>query len=102
MARRANSSPQTLLVLAALHERPGTWQHGYDLSRRTELRSGTLYPILLRLADQGLLESRWEDPERPGRPPRHVYRLTTAGADAAAAGLQVPPVPASRAEAMSA
>ena len=98
MPRRPNSSPQTLKLLDALLERPGIWYHGYDLSRRTGLRSGTLYPILLRLADQGLLESRWEGPERPGRPPRHVYRLTTAGAEVAAALLHVPPVLSARAE----
>jgi DNA-binding PadR family transcriptional regulator len=26
-----------------------------------------------------LLESRWQEPDRPGLPPRHVYRLTAAG-----------------------
>lgn len=92
MARRPNRSPQTLRLLEVLLERPGVWHHGYDLSRRTRLRSGTLYPILLRLADQGLLESRWEEPERRGRPPRHVYRLTASGA-AVAAGLVPDAVP---------
>ena len=58
---------------------PRTWQHGYELSKGTGLKSGTLYPILLRLSDQGLLDSRWKDAERPGRPPRHVYRLTASG-----------------------
>lgn len=96
--RRPNTSPQTVRVLGALLERPGMWQHGYDLSRRTALRSGTLYPILLRLADQGLLEARWEEPERAGRPPRHVYRLTAAGAEVAARLLHVPPALSSRAE----
>jgi DNA-binding PadR family transcriptional regulator len=33
----------------------------------------------MRLHEQGLLESRWEEAERPGLPPRHVYRLTAAG-----------------------
>ena len=99
MPRRPNTSPQTLAVLEALLERPGAWQHGYDLSRRTNLRSGTLYPILLRLADQGLLDARWEGPERPGRPPRHVYRLATAGAEVAARLLHRPPVLSARAEA---
>lgn len=101
MPRRPNTSPQTLKVLGALLERPGVWQHGYDLSRRTGLPSGTLYPILLRLADQRLLEARWQEPERPGRPPRHVYRLSASGADVAAALLHVPPVLSSRAEAVS-
>jgi PadR family transcriptional regulator PadR len=72
-------SPQTVALLAALMARPQTWQHGYELSKETGLKSGTLYPILIRLNEQGLLNSRWQDAERPGRPPRHVYRLTAAG-----------------------
>ena len=55
------------------------WRHGYDISKATGIKSGTLYPLLLRLTEQGFLASRWEAPERPGRPPRHAYRLTPAG-----------------------
>jgi DNA-binding PadR family transcriptional regulator len=87
MARLPNTSPQTLLVLEALLEAPAAWHYGYALSQRTSLRSGTLYPLLMRLAEQGWLETRWTEPERPGRPPRHTYRLTTEGARAAAAQL---------------
>lgn len=83
MARPPNRSPQTLLVLAALLEEPSAWRHGYDLARQTELKSGTLYPILMRLSEQGLLEEDWEAPQTPGRPPRHIYRLTSAGLAAA-------------------
>lgn len=79
MSRRPDTSPQTLLVLAALLEAPETWHYGYDLGRRLRLSSGTLYPILVRLAERGSLETRWVEPERPGRPPRHTYRLTGAG-----------------------
>jgi DNA-binding PadR family transcriptional regulator len=53
--------------------------HGYDVSWETGLKSGSLYPILARLSDQGLLESRWEQEVGLGRPPRHLYRLTAAG-----------------------
>ena len=79
MPRTPNSSPQTLSVLAALLARPRIWRHGYDLSRQTGLKSGTLYPLLMRLGDQGLLDSDWEDAERNGAPRRHVYRLTPDG-----------------------
>jgi PadR family transcriptional regulator PadR len=79
MPRKPNSSRQTRAVLAALLDHAQAWRHGYDLSKETGLKSGTLYPVLMRLSEQGLLESRWQDPERPGLPPRHVYRLTTAG-----------------------
>lgn len=71
-------SPQTLRVLAEFLQSAKDWKYGYDISRNTELKSGTLYPILMRLAEAGLLETRWEDPE-PGRPPRHMYRLTAEG-----------------------
>lgn len=79
MPRRPNNSRQTRTLLAALLERSRTWRHGYELSKETGLRSGTLYPLLMRLSEQGLLEQRWQEPERPGLPPRHVYRLTAAG-----------------------
>jgi DNA-binding PadR family transcriptional regulator len=79
MALARKCSPQTLALLAALMDRPRAWQHGYDLSKETGLKSGTLYPILTRLSDKGFLDSRWEDAEQPGRPPRHAYRLTASG-----------------------
>jgi len=79
MPRRPNSSRQAHALFATLLERPQTWRHGYDLSKETGLRSGTLYPLLIRLSEQGLLESRWQEAERPGLPPRHVYRLTASG-----------------------
>ena len=62
-----------------------TWHYGYEISQRTGLKSGTLYPILIRLAEQGWLETRWAEPERQGRPARHTYRLTQVGSRAAAA-----------------
>lgn len=79
MPRKPNNSRQTRALLAALLDRAQTWRHGYDLSKETGLRSGTLYPLLMRLSEQGLLESRWQEPERPGLPPRHAYRLTASG-----------------------
>ena len=43
-------------------------EHRYAIARDTGLKSGTLYPILVRLADRGLLEACWEDEQRAGRP----------------------------------
>lgn len=63
----------------ALLEEPGAWQHGYELSKATGLLSGTLYPLLIRLHEQGFLEARWQEVERPGKPPRHAYRITASG-----------------------
>jgi DNA-binding PadR family transcriptional regulator len=71
-------SPQTLLVLDAFLQQPEEWKYGYDLSRGTGLKSGTLYPILMRMAERKLLETAWEAGE-PGKPPRHMYRFTPDG-----------------------
>jgi DNA-binding PadR family transcriptional regulator len=60
-------------------DEPRKWHHGYELSKATELLSGTLYPILMRLSDRGFLEHKWLPSEEAGRPPRHVYRLTAKG-----------------------
>jgi PadR family transcriptional regulator PadR len=78
MARMPNISRQTRALLEALLKSPRNWRYGYDLSTETGLKSGTLYPILIRLADQGLLESEWQESDHPGRP-RHAYRLTNEG-----------------------
>ena len=67
-----------LRVLHALAARPTRWRYGYELATEVHLKSGSLYPILIRLADRALLETSWE-PGPPGRPPRHLYRLTPAG-----------------------
>jgi DNA-binding PadR family transcriptional regulator len=75
---RLRRSPQTALVLSELLHTPREWRYGYDLSRLTGLKSGTLYPILMRLAEHRLLETSWETAE-PGRPPRHLYKLTSDG-----------------------
>ncbi len=83
MPRRPNISAQTRALLAALLDHPLAWQHGYDLSKQTGLKSGTLYPLLMRLKDQGLLASCWEESKHPGRPPRHVYRLAPDGVELA-------------------
>jgi PadR family transcriptional regulator len=71
-------SPQTTLVLAEFLQDEQEWRYGYDISRNTGLRSGTLYPILMRLADHGLLKTSWETAQT-GRPPRHMYKLTRDG-----------------------
>jgi DNA-binding PadR family transcriptional regulator len=79
MARRPNSSLQTLKLLEALMERPNEWHYGYDLSKATSLKSGTLYPQLIRLESSAWLEARWEEARQPGKPARHMYRLTDRG-----------------------
>ena len=96
MSRRTAISAQTLAVLAALAANPSDWRHGYDLARETGLKSGTLYPILVRLADREIVEACWEDGEPAGRPRRHLYRLTAGGLAAATTALAEAPAPAAR------
>jgi PadR family transcriptional regulator, regulatory protein PadR len=79
MPRDRRPSNQTLVLIGALLQRPRQWLHGYDLSIATGLKSGTLYPILMRLSDRGFLEHKWQNSPDPGRPARHMYRLTAAG-----------------------
>jgi DNA-binding PadR family transcriptional regulator len=79
MARTPNRSVQTIALFRALLQDPLAWHYGYGLLGETGLKSGTLYPLLMRLCDQGLLESQWRESELPGRPPRHVYRLSSKG-----------------------
>lgn len=69
-----------LLVLATLEDGP---KHGYqialDVEERSEgtfeLQHGTLYPILHRLEDEGLIEGDWSEEGRR----RKEYRLTRSG-----------------------
>jgi PadR family transcriptional regulator, regulatory protein PadR len=100
MVTRARFSAQTRSVLAALLDQPREWRHGYALASQTGVKSGTLYPILIRLADQALVEACWQDEPQPGRPRRHLYRLTADGLAAARAGVAEPAArPALRAQA---
>ena len=69
-----------LCVLAALTERE---RYGYDLSQRLEkaglgrIKGGTLYPLLGRLEEAGLVIPSWQPGEQG--PSRKYYELTPAG-----------------------
>ena len=78
MVRSAHSSKQAALLFRALLQAPEAWHHGYALMQELGIASGSLYPLLIRLADDGLLESEWEVAEENARP-RRLYRLTAAG-----------------------
>lgn len=91
MSRTRALSPHARMVLAVLLDAGSQWSHGYELSRRAEVKSGTLYPLLIRLEAQGYLEAEWQQPAEGGRPPRHAYRLTASGVQLARAN---PPGPA--------
>ena len=56
--------------------------YGFEIMDFTALPSGTVYPILRRLEDNGLVRSEWEDSrEAHGdrRPRRRNYELTEGG-----------------------
>jgi DNA-binding PadR family transcriptional regulator len=78
MGMKMRQSPQTALVLAEFLSDEQEWRYGYDISRNTGLKSGTLYPILMRLAEHRMLKTNWETAVE-GRPPRHMYKLTKDG-----------------------
>lgn len=79
MSRERALSQPARTVLAVMAEAGSQWCHGYDLCRQAGIKSGTLYPLLIRLETQGYLEAEWQAPVEPGRPPRHAYRLTSSG-----------------------
>lgn len=78
---------QTLRVLGAFTAAQPDELSGAEITKRTGLRSGTLYPILARLEQAEWLESKWEegDPHELGRPRRRFYQLTGFGVKGARA-----------------
>ena len=66
-------------VLSALGECAPEQSYGYDLCRALDLKAGTVYPILMRLGERGLVETTWEQNPPQGRPARHLYRLSADG-----------------------
>lgn len=71
-----------VLVLAVLAS-SGTPQYGYSLRKQLndngiDIDEGTLYPLVRRLAEQGLLDSQWQMAE--GRE-RRYYQLSASGAE---------------------
>ena len=60
-------------------------RHGFDIMDAAGLPSGTVYPILGRLEENGYVRSRWEAPataQKAKRPPRRYYEITRAGEQA--------------------
>jgi PadR family transcriptional regulator len=87
-------------VLRVMITDPTAPHYGYDLMKAAKLPSGTLYPMLARLQQEGLVDSEWEAQRQDagGRPPRKYYRLTGEGLRVARLELaQASRVPARRA-----
>src|SRR5881409_1300563 len=72
----------TAIVLLALSR---GYRYGFEIMDATGLASGTVYPILRRLEDAGMLSAKWE-PAREARdeqrPARRYYQITGAGRQA--------------------
>jgi PadR family transcriptional regulator PadR len=82
-AREPRLTQHSLTVLKLFADNPGDRLSGAEVMRLTRLLSGTLYPILLRFEECGLLESVWEEgsPQALGRPRKRLYAITPKGAD---------------------
>ncbi|PHR18677.1 MAG: PadR family transcriptional regulator [Sphingopyxis sp.] len=78
MRKTRAPSKATKQALIALFNAPDRL-HGYEIMQLTGIKPGTLYPMLARLEDQGMLVSHWQETTVGGRPPRHLYGLTEAG-----------------------
>lgn len=71
------------LEFAVLLTLTGASRYGFEIIRHLEestdlvVNEGTVYPLLARLAGQGLLLTEWVSDEGPH--PRKYYRLTRAG-----------------------
>jgi PadR family transcriptional regulator PadR len=81
MSKSVRLTAQTVDVINAIMRRPGHGVSGAEIAKVTELASGSLYPILVRLEKAGWLSSEWEvgDPTTLGRPRRRFYRVTALG-----------------------
>lgn len=86
---RRMTNPTRSVLRAFLRDPPGE-HYGLDIATVTGLKSGSLYPILGRLEDNGWVSSRWEDidPADEGRPRRRYYRLTPDGMAMAKAAVE--------------
>lgn len=82
MPRTPRLTLPTAMVLMAVYQ---NYRYGFDISDATGLPSGTVYPVLRRLEDAGLLRSRWEPHQTARaeqRPPRRYYTVTGSGTQA--------------------
>ncbi len=70
-----------LRVLSLFAGAKGKPLSGSEIAIKTNLTNGTLYPLLFRLEDAGLLTSKWEtgDPKIMKRPRKHLYKITKTG-----------------------
>jgi PadR family transcriptional regulator, regulatory protein PadR len=80
-----NLTHRALKLLALMLDNIRREYAGIELMELTGIPSGNLYPLLIKLQQAGILESRWEDvdPKEAGRNRRRYYRLSTHGVEVA-------------------
>lgn len=73
---------RSLQVLLLFFRGAGRQYSGAEITRELGIKSGSLYPILARFEEDGILESFWEqvDPSQAGRPRQRFYEITAFGA----------------------
>ncbi len=79
MAAEPKLSHTAAMILQSIH---AGYVYGFSVMEITGLPSGTVYPALRRLEQDGLIRSQWEPPsvaEAGQRPPRKYYKLTRPG-----------------------
>lgn len=82
MGRKLSTATQ--LVFQAFLDAPSDETYGFELAEATDLPSGTIYPILRRLEDEGFVKSRWVEVDTGSqRRRRRYYELTGEGRRAA-------------------
>lgn len=81
MSKDPRMSLQTLQVLGIFLSDVDKEHYGLEICNITEIKYGTVQPILRRLEDAGWLESDWEDidPVKEGRRARRYYKITGEG-----------------------
>jgi DNA-binding PadR family transcriptional regulator len=72
----------SITAVSVLQSIADGYEYGFDIIDQTGLPSGTVYPALSRLENDGYVRSAWEDEaraHRDGRPARRYYRVTAPG-----------------------
>ena len=72
---------QFLKVISIFISNPWSEYSGADICRRAKLKSGTVYPMLIKMEVNGWLSSELEkiDPKKEGRPKKRLYKITHRG-----------------------
>ena len=79
MPPTAQLNRNALRVLALLYQDEAGEHYGLSIGKALEMGNGTLYPILDKLENWGLIKAQQEHLAGAGRRPRFYYHLTAEG-----------------------